>query len=475
MTAIQPGSGIDRAAETLTRWTAARTTRRSFMHRLGQFAVFIAAGPTVAGILMRRVEARVCGQSGVTPKCDTFDCNGPDDVWGWCWYANDGCCRNDGLKKICDCCTVNYPNVHGYCPSGTNVRCIVESCGTDPRVLDVDLVPLAWDADSGYAASAAVAGQGSATKVILTDAAHPWATAIAHPLGGALGIPVMAMSATGPNTAVVNAINQLGAVEVMLVGPVGPEITNQIALYGVQTTIVAADDDPVALSIAIAGVIRGITSINRSVTVAETGLSRAALPFAASFAARNGYPLAVTADATTAIGMPTLYIGPEPADAGVVAERTVGQTLSALSFELAELAAGAPFVEAKRLTIAPESSADLMGLINTEASIVLHQPNVLDPLGPWLQNYSLAYGELLTVFYVDGPDGLNGENYWRLQGTVNGFRIDQLTGVSGEGLPVRRQPFAERPIGMARIDGALDFGSEPAPSYWTNTAQTFRG
>ncbi len=468
-------STIDNAAEKLTRWTAARTTRRSFLHRLGQLAVFVAAGPAVAGILMRRVEARVCGQTGVTPKCATFDCDGPDDVWGWCWYASDGCCRNDGLKKICDCCTVNYPNVHGYCPSGTNVRCVVESCGTDPRVLDVDLVPLAWDVQGGYGPAAAVSRQGDATRVIVTDSAHPWATAIAHPLGGALGIPVLDMSAAGPNTASVNAISLLDASRVMLVGPVDAAITDQIALYGVTTEVVAADDDPVSLSVAVADAIQAITSINRTVTVADSGFSLAALPLAVSFAARNGYPLAVTSAATSAIGMPTVYIGPEPADAGVVAERTSSLSLSDLSFELAELAAGAPFVDATRITIAPEGSADLLSLVNTEASIVLHRPGVLDPLSLWLQNYSLAYGELSTVFYVDGPDGLDTENYWRLQGTVNGFRVDQLMGGPGDGLPVYRQPFAERPIGMARIDGALDFGSQPPPSYWTNTAQTFRG
>lgn len=468
-------TGVDRAAETFTRWTAARTTRRSFLHRLGQFAVFVAAGPTIAGILMRRVEARVCGQSGVTPKCETFDCNGVDDVWGWCWYASDGCCRNDGLKKICDCCTVNYPNVHGYCPSGTNVRCIVESCGNDPRVLDVDLVPVAWDAVAGYAPAAATAGQISSSRVIVTDADQPWATAIAHPLGGALGIPVLPMQAGGPNTAAISAISRLGATTVMLVGNVGSAITDQIALYGVETESVSTEEDPVALSVAVADAIKSVTSINRSVTVADDGLSRAALPLAVSFASRNGYPLAVTSAATSAIGMPTLYVGPEPTDAGVVSERTAGQNLSDLSLELAELAAGAPFIDAKRITIAPEGSADLMGLVNAEASLVLHRPGVLDPLSPWLQNYSLAYGELDTVFYVTGPDGLDTENYWRLQGTVNGFRIDQLMGESGEGLPVIRQPWAERPIGMARVDGAFEWGSQPAPSYWTNTAQTFRG
>ena len=48
-------------------------------------------------------------------------------------------CAGGALKKICDCCRANHPNVHGYCPSGTNVLCIVESCGADPRVQVVAL------------------------------------------------------------------------------------------------------------------------------------------------------------------------------------------------------------------------------------------------------------------------------------------------------------------------------------------------
>ena len=117
--------------ETAARWLAGRTTRRSFLGRFGRGAVLVAGGTSLASILTtQEAEARVCGQSGVSEKCATYDC---DDVWGWCWYAT-GCCAGGALKKICDCCRVNYPNVHGYCPSGTNVLCIVESCGADPRV-----------------------------------------------------------------------------------------------------------------------------------------------------------------------------------------------------------------------------------------------------------------------------------------------------------------------------------------------------
>ena len=84
-------TAIDRSVELLSRWLTVRTSRRSFLGRLARVAVLVATGPTLAVMLARRAEARVCGQTGVTPKCPTFDCDGEDDVWGWCWYASPGC------------------------------------------------------------------------------------------------------------------------------------------------------------------------------------------------------------------------------------------------------------------------------------------------------------------------------------------------------------------------------------------------
>ena len=474
-------SRVDAAGESLTRWTAARTTRRSFIHRLGQLVMFVAAGPTVAGLLMRKAEARVCGQTGVTPKCATFDCTEPNDVWGWCWYASDGCCRNNGLKKICDCCAWAYPNVHGYCPSGSNVRCVVESCGTDPRLLTVELTGLAWAPGAGYAGSAAVAAEPRSTRVVVTSADQVWATAIAAPLAGVLGSPVLPFNDTlvsvagDSNAAQLEAIARLGADTAMVVGPLDPAIVTQLRDLGLEVDIVAPVTDPGQISRIVAERIIAINDINRTVTVAETGLSAAALPLAASFAALNGYPLVVGSSMTEAIGLPTVYVGPEPAEVDVVtAERTTSTDLASLSIELAELAAAAPFVDASKVTIAPEGSADLLGLVNTQAPIVLHPPGVLGPVAAWLQTHALRFGALTQVFYVTGPGAIDTPSYWELQGTVNGFRVDQLMGGPGEGLPVHRQPWAERPIGKARIDGALEWGSQPTPSYWTSVAQTFR-
>lgn len=463
---------LDAGIERLSRWTAARLTRRSFFHRAGQVAMMVAAGPTVATILSRQADARVCGQTGVTPKCETFDCVGVDDVWGWCWYASDGCCANNGLKKICDCCTVNYPNVHGYCPSGTNVRCIVESCGEDPRVMPVELTSIAWDPTTGYHHAAILAAHASASLVVAAPADDPWATLIAAPLAGVLGAPLLPMADAGLSTADRNVLSQLGTTRILTVGPLPAEAIGSLSSFAVD--VISSAADATDLSVDVADSIRRINDVNRSVTVATSGLSAAAAPLAANLAALNGFPLAVGSSAADQLDMPTLYIGPEPSDVGVPSERTSATDLLSLSIELADLASAAPFVPADRVTIAPVGTPDIVGLLNLQTPIVLHPLNALGAVGTWFETHSVRYGLLSGLYFTTGPGELTTEEYWRLQGMVNGFRVDQLQGVSGQGLPVFRQPWAERPIGRARVDGTLPFGSEGAPGYWTSAGQTFR-
>lgn len=466
------GTNMDAAVERLGRWTAGRTTRRSFLNRLGQLAVFVAAGPTLAGLLIRDAQARVCGQSGVTPKCDTFHCEGPGDVWGWCWYASDGCCRNDGLKKICDCCTVDYPNVHGYCPSGTNVRCIVESCGTDPRVLNVALTPLEWAGATGYHHAAIVTGHTSATKAVVADDSDRWMQYVAAPLGGALGIPLLGISANGATADDLALLSSLGVTEVMAVGPVSGLGT--LTGAGITVDQVTTASDLPTISQQVAARITKINDINRTVTVEAAGLSAEVAPAAAAFAALGGFPLMVGSSAALAVGYPTLYVGPEPADVALSSNRTVATSAVDLSIELADLAAAIPHVSPKRIAIAPSGSSDAVGLVNLGVPLVLHPLDRLGALESWIQDHSLRYGELTEIYYVLGPGQLLTEEYWKLQSAANGFRADQLQGVSGQGLPVIRQPLAERPIGMARTDGALSWGSQSPPNYWTTQGQTFR-
>ena len=73
---------MDDVVEGLGRRLAARTTRRTMLGRFAKLGVLVAGGPALATLLTERAEARVCGQSGVSPKCPTFDCNFENSVWG---------------------------------------------------------------------------------------------------------------------------------------------------------------------------------------------------------------------------------------------------------------------------------------------------------------------------------------------------------------------------------------------------------
>ena len=156
-------SAIDTAVERLGRWSAGRSTRRGFFGRVGKAGIMVAGGSALAGLLADAADARVCGQSGVSPLCPDYDCH---DMLGWCWYSM-GCCAGGKLKKICDCCGV-VDNVHGYCPAGVNVKCVLESCGTDPRVQTTPVRRLAADARSTVARMVREARypNGSSTAVI---------------------------------------------------------------------------------------------------------------------------------------------------------------------------------------------------------------------------------------------------------------------------------------------------------------------
>jgi hypothetical protein len=468
----RPG-GVDDTIERLGRWTAARTTRRSFLHRIGQLAVVVAAGPTIAGLLIRQAQARVCGQTGITPKCDTFDCVGPGDVWGWCWYASDGCCRNDGLKKICDCCTVDYPNVHGYCPSGTNVRCIVESCGQDPRHQITTLRPVTWAGGVGYHHAAIRLAHPRSKRAVVADDGDRWMQYLAAPLAGVLGAPLLAIGSDGPTAADLELLAELGVTDVSVVGPVTG--TAALAAAGLTVDPVTTGTDPVQLSSQVADRIAAINAINRTVTIDPTGLSAEAAPAAAAFAAVGGFPVAIGSASAAAIGWPTVYIGPEPTDVtGLPADRTTATDVMELSYELVEWATALPNIDRHRLAIAPSGSSDIVGLANLGVAVALHPADRLGPMESWIQERALRWGTVTELFHVDGPGALTTNEYWKLQGAVNGFAVDQLQGVAGEGLPVIRQPHSERPVGMARSDGAPEWAGVTPPDYWTSQAQTFR-
>lgn len=64
---------------------------------------------------------------------------------------------------------------------------------------------------------------------------------------------------------------------------------------------------------------------------------------------------------------------------------------------------------------------------------------------------------------------------WEAQSSLNRFDVHQLQGVSGQGLPVRSQPLAERELGKARIAAyrGADAVDDEAP-YWLARANPGR-
>ncbi|MCU1379633.1 MAG: hypothetical protein JWN29_2616, partial [Acidimicrobiales bacterium] len=226
---------MDDLVEGIGRRLASRTTRRTLLGRAAKVGVLVAGGPALASLLVERAEARECGQSGVSPKCPTFDCIGPGSVWGWCWYASPGCCAGGGLKKICDCCTAGWPNVHGYCPSGHNVRCMVESCHADPRVMYVPVLRApGLTGPSVAAARARLGAAGSGGVVVIGDADEPLLAAVAAAVSGGIGAALLLTPRDRLAAAVPAEIQRRKATSAIVVGATVPTtFDEELKAYGI--------------------------------------------------------------------------------------------------------------------------------------------------------------------------------------------------------------------------------------------------
>jgi hypothetical protein len=467
-------------AEGAARWLARRTTRRSFLGRLGRGAVLVAGGSSLAALLTSQsASARVCGQSGMSGKCPTYDC---DDVWGWCWYAT-GCCAGGALKKICDCCRAGFPNVHGYCPSGTNVYCIVESCGADPRVQVVPVRRLPWNDAVAVSAGACRARYpaGGVPTVWLVDAAQPLLAAVAAPLAAAAGVPLLLTRGDALVGALVAELQRLGVTRATLVGAgLSSSLDGALARYGVVANRFEPGADAVALSQrAVADLLGGgggasAGRARRAVCIEPSGLSLAAAPLAGAFAAAKGYPLVVGVDAAKSLSprpVLTYLVGPEAASrAGEVAG---GHPVHAdgwqpLSAALCTLAFGVERVEGGRLGLVAQDAVDPSALLSLGGPIMVHLPGTLDGVRDAL---FLSRDRLHAVAVGGATGALSTESYYELQSIVNGFEAHKLIGVSGQGLPVIDQPVAERPLGLARRSAAPPVRLETS-SYWTGRARS---
>lgn len=448
MNLLQEASAVDRFVERAGRWTAARGTRRSFLGRLGKAAVLVAGGPALATLIADPADARVCGQSGVSPRCPTFDCN---DSWGWCWYAT-GCCAGGRLKKICDCCRYRHPNVHGYCPPGTNVLCIVESCGQDPRLMRVGIEKLTTDQSDAVAARIRQANFPAGSKAIaITDAEDPLVGAVAVAAASIIGIPLIHVPRGRLGETHLRVLTMVGAVHAVILGPQLPaELDRQLGMYGITVERLGTGPDRSTFSAQVAADMQRRVGPRNAVALTDSGLSLAAAPVAAAFAAGAGYPIIIGAD-TRRSGAGLYLVGPElaPRAADLAGAAVVsGGSLAEISVNFARMARAEGRARG-RIALVPNGSPIALALASLGAPLLVHEPGSFG--GP-VRDWVIGNREGLTSAWLGGHTGaMASPAIWQLQSALNGFDVQLLRGTGGQGLPVIDQPISERPIGRARV------------------------
>ncbi len=456
--------------EGLSRWLANRTSRRSFLGKLGRGAVLVASGSTMATLLVGdEAEARVCGQTGVSLRCATYDCD--DGVWGWCWYAT-GCCAGGALKKICDCCAP-VKNVHGYCPSGTNVLCIVESCGTDPRVQVVALRRIPTDDPVAIAAGASRVRHAESVgpDVWLVGAEQPLLASVLAPASSRKGIPLLLVAGDRLGAHLTAELQRLGTRKVVLQGPaMSAGLEADCRRYGMTVERANVDGSPGAvaeLSLRLAAEFRG-AGIRRAVCVEPVGSSLAAAPLAAGLAVAKTYPLIVGVDRARTAGFTLTYlVGAETASrAGEVpGGHPLGDvSLIALSVAVADIAYRVEGANAGGIGLIAEGAPALAlaALVGAGGPILVHPAASLEGVRETL--FTLR-DRLRSIALAGLTGALTTDGYYELQSIVNGFDAHKLIGVGGQGLPVIEQPLSERPQGLARLSNTPP--SETGSSYWT--------
>lgn len=444
-------TGIERAVEGLGRWTAARSSRRSFLGRLGRAGVLLAAGPSSALILAGEAQAaaRVCGQTGTAPRCPTFDCGA---TWGWCWYAT-GCCADGALKKICDCCAPNTPHAVGYCPPGTRVHCIVESCGADPRLQIRQLTQIPAE----HAAVVAVEVckhrfAGRVAMAVLGDAESPPFAAAATSLGGVVGGPVLLTLRNGLLDIVRAKLARLHVEHVVVAGSLlAPTVDAALAGQGIQVWRVGQSHDLGAFTSEVAVWSRSMTGRRTAVAVVP-GPAEAAVSAAAALAHRHRLPLVVAGPDATAL------IEPRPVrettvlttDGREAARYPGGRAVAApdgpaMAAQVATAAFGDP---GEVVTLAPRQMAGAAaGAATWPAPLLLFAVNTMD--GAWGALLHLR-GRVQRAVVAAPVTAFGDRAHYDLQAVLNEYEVHQLRGGDGDGLPVFTQPPEERPVGQAR-------------------------
>ncbi|HUH06913.1 MAG TPA: hypothetical protein VML96_03800 [Egibacteraceae bacterium] len=448
------GATVDQVAERLGRWAAGRTTRRSFLGRLGRLAVLVAGGSTMATLLAESASARVCGQSGVSPKCDTFDC---DATWGWCWYAS-GCCAGGLLKKICDCCAPNTPNPVGYCPSGTRVLCILESCGADPRLQTREIVRT--DSDDPIDIAVRISQHrfpGRSPIAVLGDAESAFHAAVAASLGRVSGGPVLLTGRGALSGPVAEELRRLRVEFVKVAGSqLSEHIDEQLAQMRISVERVGESADAGDFSAEVAEWSRAMTGARTAIVVLPGTAGAGALASAAACANAAARPLLIGGGERVmqALSTPrrvtrTWVLGDSESDAAAFfgGRPLIEGNAAALARLLADTARamGAP---REAVGLAPlKSGMVAAAMAALPAPLLYHAPGSMDGAFDWL----LRNRDGLTAAYQGGgPDAFDTQAYYELQSVINEYEVHLLRGVAGQGLPVIPQPHSERPIGRAR-------------------------
>jgi hypothetical protein len=467
---------LDALVEGLGRRLASRTTRRTLLGRAAKVGVLVAGGPALASLLVDRAEARQCGQSGVSPRCPTFDCTGPGSVWGWCWYASPGCCAGGGLKKICDCCTAGWPNVHGYCPSGHNVRCMVESCYADPRVMYIPILRApGYTGPSVAAARARLAAPGSGGTIVVGDADDHLLGALAGSVAGALGGVLLLTPRDRLAAAIPAEIQRRKATTAIVVSTTVPaDFDDELKAYGI-TSIERTGDGftQESISLSVAKWLQAKLGSTEAVCVGTAGVSAQAAAAAASFAGANKLPLVLGAQSARDLAATSTWlVGAEADDGqGVPGSRMLA---GGSKEDLANALATTTVAHYKRtdLTVhlVPSGAPDVsLGVAGGAGALLFHPDGQLGIADyGWVNNHRANVGRAI----VGGSFGTLGDKgVYDLQSALHHFDTHRLQGVSGQGLPVRSQPAAERPLGKARVAGDPG-GTEP--SYWSSRADVRR-
>lgn len=455
---------LDDHVERLGRWTAGRSSRRSFLGRAGRVAVLVASGPSLAVLLSQheRAEARVCGQSGVAPTCDTFDCDqsttiggAPTDQpveWGWCWYAS-GCCAEGALKKICDCCAAESPQPRGYCPTGTRVYCIVESCGADPRLQTRTLHEVGADPVAAAIATARVRFPEGAPEAVVGDAEDPLAGAVGAALVRVVGGPFLANGRLGLDGRVLDELGRLGVEFVKVVGAMAPTVDAALIAEGFTVERISSSPEPATLAADVAAWSRPLTGARRALVLADDAAAAAAP--AAALAGASLMPLLIgTGDATRrALADPrpvrtTFVVTADPAAGADLpgAQAVVAQDATGWADALADLGFDGFGIDTAGVAMAPLDDELLaVAVAGAGGAVLRYEPGTIDGARSSL----FAHRDSLADVVVAGP-ALDAGRRYELQSIVNAYDAHLLQGEAGEGLPVIPQPESERCIGCAR-------------------------